>query len=238
MRKELLLMSIVSGSIGLGEAHASQLVGPQSYLSFSDSPFASVSFADYFHLENFEDGLFNVPGVTADSATGTPYTDAIGFPGVFTDSVDGDDGSIDGAGTAGHSYLPGSNTPGSNNEGVKFIFDASILGGLPSHAGFVWTDGFSGDQTVEFMAFDAFGDSLGSVVGTIGDTSFSGGTEEDRFFGVINEGGISAIQIRTTSPINGNALEVDHLQYGLVPEPATSVLLGAVGVAVLARRRQ
>ena len=238
MPLRLIMVSALAVSVVGGNTHASQLIGPQNYFSFADSPFMSVGFSEYFHLEDFEDGLFNVPGVTAGSASGSPYTEAIGFPGVFTDSVDGDDGSIDGSGTAGHSYLPGSNTPGANNEGVKFTFDASELGALPSHAGLVWTDAFAGEQSVEFIAFDANGNSLGSVTGTLGDTSFSGGTDEDRFFGVIHEGGISAIQIRTISPINANALEIDHLQYGLVPEPAAVSFLGGLGFTLLVRRRR
>ena len=67
------------------------------YLSEADSPFNGYDF-DSFYLENFEDGLLNVPGVSAS-------TGSVVGPGGATDSVDGDDGTIDGSGTSGKSYL-------------------------------------------------------------------------------------------------------------------------------------
>jgi len=48
------------------------LLGPTPYLSFVDSPFnplqTSGGFA-YFHLETFEDGLLNTPGVSANTGS-------------------------------------------------------------------------------------------------------------------------------------------------------------------------
>ena len=68
------------------------------------------------------------------------------------------------------------------------------------------------------MTLQAFGPdgiplgSLGSVSGSgFSDGSNEGETAEDRFFGVINPGGILAITI-SNSGIGG--IEVDHLQYG------------------------
>jgi hypothetical protein len=155
------------------------------------------------------------------------------------DSVDGDDGVIDGSGTAGHDYA----TPGqTENIGLGFTFDALILGALPTHAGIVWTDGSFGTG-VTFEAFDQNNVSLGfTTINNVGDNSFAGGTAEDRFFGVINAGGISRITIRDT--YSGNQLVVDHLQYGRqgsqeVPEPgAWALLAGAtLGGGLLFRRR-
>ena len=202
---------------------ATSLLGPTPYVSFSDSPFSAVAFADYFHFEDFEDNAFDVPGVSSTSATGSPFSSFVLVPGPNTDSVDSDDGIVDGSGTAGHSYVHSRNMGG-----VKFVFGGATLGTLPTHAGFVWTDGYQFSQTVEFEAFDVVGASLGTLTTNLGDGSFAGGTAEDRFFGIIHDGGVSAIQVRTTSPNSSNAIEVDHLQYGsvhgIVPEPSSALL--------------
>lgn len=196
---------------------AQTLLGPTAYVGFSNSPFYtsynSGGFT-YFHLETFEDSLLNTPGVTADS--GAPYG-----PGGLTDSVDGDDGTTDGSGTNGHSFAY------TNSTGVTFTFNASALGGLPTHVGIVWTDG----PNPTFEAFDALGNSMGTLVGNSADGSFSGTTAEDRFFGATNLGGISKISIYATS------WEADHLQYGrstAVPEPATGATLAGATVFALA----
>ena len=203
--------------------------GPTPYTSSANSPFNGVSF-NYFHLENFEDGSLNTPGVTANA----------GFvlaPSSVTDSVDADDGTVDGFGTGGRSFFfdQGGVT------GIRFTFNAAALGGLPTHAGIVWTDGAN---PIIFEAFGPGGVLLGTLNGTHADVNFTGQTAEDRFYGVTFSGGISSIRIR--QPLVGSGIEVDHLQYGLasaptaVPEPTTMLLLGTglAGVAVKAHRRR
>ena len=186
---------------------APTLLGPTPYLSFNDSPFKDVSFS-YFYLEDFEDGSLNVPGVTAVSASGLPFT--VDGPGLYQDSVDLDDGVIDGNGQQAHSLIEAGN---GIIGGFKFSFNANTLGTLPTHVGIVWTDSYSNigvpsgtDQTpLTFQGFDAQGNSLGTIAlgqGQIGDNRFDGRTVDDRFFGVINLGGISAISISQTL-ING-----------------------------------
>lgn len=203
------------------------LLGPTPYLSSADSPFNGTSFS-YFHLEDFEDAALNTPGVTANAGT------QIGFPGPFTDSVDADDGSIDGSGVAGHSFFHGSGFTG-----VTFTFDEIALGVLPTHVGIVWTDG------VNDVVFEAF-DGTGGLIGAIGPIAiaqpgFTGSTSEDSFFGVIDAGGIGSIRVSHTN--TSFAVEVDHLQYGfdatLVSEPGAFAILGAglAGVFVIRRRR-
>jgi hypothetical protein len=206
------------------------LMGPTPYLSAADSPFAGVSFS-YFHLENFEDHLLNTPGVTG-SAGGV--TSVVFGPSIH-DSVDADDGALDGSGLAGDDWFSSSGA-----SGVTFTFNAAALGGaLPTHAGIVWTDG-GFNSSVTFTAFDHNGAVLGTMtVGGFADGSNNGETAEDRFFGAVNPLGISAIFV--SNP--GGGIEVDHLQYGLaapVPEPGSVALLGAgLGVlGMLARRRQ
>jgi WD40-like Beta Propeller Repeat len=181
--------------------------GPTPYLSFADSPFNAAGFK-YFYLETFEDGAFNVPGATPSAGW------VIGNPGAFTDSVDGDDGSINGSGAGGHSYYSGG-----TQTNLTIYFNAAALGGhLPTHAGIVWTDvgivtsGTTGYGNVIFTARDANGVSLGTqVANNLGDGVGSAATAEDRFFGVVNAGGISSISI---SMANSKDWEVDHLQYG------------------------
>ena len=220
-------MFLATAYLSAGEASAGP-IGPSPYLSFADSPFNGGSFS-YFHLETFEDHLLNTPGVTANAGGVT----SVVFGPSIHDSVDADDGVIDGSGLRGDSYF----TP-NGSAGVRFTFSAAILGALPTHAGIVWTDG---SGTTTFEAFDALNNSLGTIGPVaIADGSFNGETAEDRFFGWTNAGGISSIFI--SNQFGG--MEVDHLQYGLaasvgptVPEPTAGFLL-ATGLAGLATWRK
>jgi len=189
-----LLLLVGALTVGLpGAGHGATLVGPTPYLSQTDSPFVP---AGTFHLEDFEDNALNTPGVT-------PSAGSVAAPSSITDSVDLDDGALDGFGTAGHSFFA---SPGST--GIRFTFDAGVLGTFPTAAGIVWTDG---EGTTSFEAFDALGASLGTVgPEAIAGPSITGETDEDRFFGVYEAGGISAIFISNTA----GGIEVDHLQYG------------------------
>jgi hypothetical protein len=184
-------------------------IGPSPYLSSADNPWAGVSFSQ-FYREDFEDGDLNTPGVTA---IGAELVQPAG--GVFTDSVDGDDGAIDGSGTNGRSHYT---SIGVN--GIQYSFDAGVLGGLPTHAGLVWTD-MSGLALVFFRAYDSAGIRLGEIdLGTPNDGLSTGQTAEDRFVGWESPAGISRIHILQ----RGSDMEVDHLQYGIaVPEPTTAV---------------
>lgn len=210
-------------------AHADPtFLGPTPYLSFDDSPFKGGSFG-YFYLETFEDHLLNTPGVSADAGGVT----SVVFGPSIHDSVDADDGVIDGSGLNGDSYFTGSGAVG-----VKFSFNALALGALPTHAGLVWTDG-GGGTSVTFSAYGPGGALLFTQTRSgFADNSNNGETAEDRFFGVVNGGGISAIFMSNAS----GGMEVDHLQYGVaaIPEPQSQALmLAGLGVlGWLARRRR
>ncbi|MGE0653651.1 MAG: hypothetical protein AB7P12_18190 [Alphaproteobacteria bacterium] len=201
----------------VGARSAAMFFGPTPYLCFdslqvtgcgnAESPFVGTltnNDYQYFFLENFQDSLFNTAGVTA--SVGAPIS-----AGVFgVDSVDEDDGAIDGFGLGPIQGGGGASFFSSNGGvGITFTFDASMLGQLPSDVGIVWTDGV---DPVRFQAFGPGHVSLGSVTaGAIADANFSGGTAEDRFFGVTDPNGIESIFI-----VSGSAgIEVDHLQYGL-----------------------
>ena len=193
--------------------------GPTPYLSAGDIPAGFYAGGPTF-LEDFEDGSLG-GGITASVGAVIPP----GWPGLI-DSVDGDDGTIDGSGLAGHSWFSIN-----GQTGVTFTFSVT----LPTAAGIVWTDG---DGTTTFEAFGPGMVSLGTIgpvaIATPG--SYGGQTNSDRFFGVQNLGGILAVKLSNSS----GGLEVDHVQYGSasVPEPATMFLLGLglVGLAGLKRR--
>lgn len=202
-----------------GVSEKAQYAGPTPYTSFAGSPFSSVSF-NCFHLENFEDGLLNTPGVAASA----------GVPVSFgSDSVSG------GAWTF---YSNGTNS-------LNFTFNAAALGGqLPTHVGLVWADvGIAtptyGFGNVQLEAFDSATVSLG-VFGpfAVGDGVNAFGTAEDRFLGIVNgPGGIKSI--RVTMP-GSTDWELDHLQYGyaVVPEPSSLGLLALGFGAFFVKRRQ
>jgi hypothetical protein len=181
------------------------LIDPIPYLSFADSPFKNVSFG-YFHLEDWEDSALTTPGVTASSTQlGTAFGTA------FVDSVDGDDGALDGT----CKKDGGSCNDAFGNGTIEFVFaDADAgdagLSALPTHVGIVWTDGASGCDA-EFEAFDASNVSLGKkVAAAVGDGNNNGGTAEDRFFGVVHAAGVKRIVVKSSA----GGVEVDHLQYG------------------------
>lgn len=197
-----------------GSASAQTFLGPTPYLSLNDSPWQGFQ---GFAVEDFEDGLFNLPGASA--SVGNPLA-----PGSSTDSVDGDDGSIDGSGIAGRSFFSGS-----GSAGITFTLNADEIGFIPTRVGIVWTDG-AGE--ISFEAFDLQGMSLGIVTGNHATAGFSGQTDEDRFYGIAYDAGIGSIHVRNSA----GGIEVDHLQYAL-PAPGVVSVLAAGGLLASRRRR-
>ncbi len=217
-----------------GASALTQSFGPLPYLSFADSPFMALNIPG-FQLEDFEDGLLNTVGVTATTG-GT----VIG-PQPQADSVDGDAGGINGSGADGRSFLSIPDTTV-----LTFVFDAIALGGLPTHAGLVWTDvgilifpdNPPGTDNALFQAFDA-ADALIATIGPspVGDGSTYGETSEDRFFGVRHDPGIAKISI---TMLNSQDFEIDHLQYGVAPVPLPGAVFllapGLLGIAACRRK--
>jgi MYXO-CTERM domain-containing protein len=194
-------------------------------LSEADIPVGFYDGAGPIALEDFEDGTLDF-GITAnpDGFVIPPTREG------FIDSVDGDDGAIDGSGLGGHSWFHDFGTTG-----ITFTFSGS----LPTAAGVVWTDG--GGLT----SFEAFGPGMVSL-GVIGpfaldDGVYTGTTGDDFFFGVQDAGGILAIKL--TNSFGG--IEADHVQYGRAPvnsvpelSSITLLALGALGAVGAARRRR
>lgn len=210
----------------------------------ADSPYAASVIAgsfggpgSYFHLETVEDSAINTPGLSAVGAS-------IVLGGSLVDSVDADDGSINGlAATTNRSII------GTGATGITMNFNAGVLGALPTAVGVVWTDGI----ILSKITFEAYtgnnktGTLLGSiVVDNQGDATNARGTAEDLFFGWTDPGGIGSFwisNVRATSTPSGpgTGIEIDHVQYGRqgasVAEP-TPLLLLAVGLAALLARRR
>jgi hypothetical protein len=182
---------------------ATVFFGPTPYLSSADSPFP-LSGPGTFFLETFEDGLLNTPGLSA-------INGAVRAPSSLTDSVDADDGAIDGSGNGGHSYLV---RPGS--VGVTFVFSPQPFGRLPTYAGIVATDGYGQNgapaNTVEFYGPN------GELLGTLDNPYQNFGVDtvdDDRFMGIYNSEGVSKIRIFNLGTDNVG-MECDHVQYGTV----------------------
>ena len=220
MKVPKLIMALFAAATVAGTAQAGSTFyyANTSYLKSGDSPFSSAS---GMKLETFEDGLLNTSGVTSNHGK-------IKNSGSKTDSVDGDDGNVDGKGKKGHSWNSGS------SKKMVFKFSSS---NKPTMAGLVWTDGKK-NSTVKFHAWDKNGNLIGKIKVKLGDSSRKGTTAEDRFFGLVSDKGISKIQISS----NYSGFEIDHLQfaYGLavvpVPAPLALGIAGLAGAAVWRRR--
>jgi hypothetical protein len=215
------------------------------YLSAADSPFDLFGPDTDFFLEDFEDGELNTPGIISLPVEG-PFpailAGTVRVPGSMTDSVDADDGRIDGLGTDGHSFqsngiVIGTSDPPINDRLIRFEFDRAELGGFPTTFGFVWTDGPPGVMTIiDFL--DANGEQHRHLYeGFLGDDSRAGTTADERFFGTVSTTGISRVDVRIISvgnEIGPQFIEIDHVQYGMefVPEPSSTII--ALVVAALA----
>lgn len=215
--------AILTGGLVL-TAHtgeAATFFGPTPYLSSADTP-AGFHDGPVF-LEDFEDGTLD-GGITA--SVGGVLTGRSD-----TDSVDGDDGAIDGSGVGGSSFF-------TVNAVAGFTF--SFANPVTSF-GLVMTDGLG---PVTFKVFGVGATTLfDDTVAVPWDNVFNGTTAEDRFFGLSDTIGITSVFVST--PTGG--LEVDHLQYSVasvdtttpVPVPAGFPLMfGALGGLALLRRRK
>ncbi|MHC4990769.1 MAG: hypothetical protein ACYTGC_07285 [Planctomycetota bacterium] len=198
-----------------------------SYYSFQDSPFLNFSNRSdvAWYLEDFEDGLMNTIGASMDAGFVLTNPNK-------TDSIDMDDGLLDGWGNEGASFKHRA----IDGDTLTITFDENEMGQLPTRVGLAWTDG-NPNALVRFEAFDADGDSIGAVETSLGDSSGAGETAEDRFFGVRFNGGVHRITVYHEF----GGLEIDHLQYGFVgaviPLPP-AVAMGLAGLGLVAVRRR
>jgi hypothetical protein len=183
------LLVILSGA--RAGAVGTAFFGPTPYTSPADNVY-EIEFGTC--LENFEDNSLDPDGVTGNGV----FID----PGPITDSVDSDDGSIDGFGRDGHSYFSPAGVAG-----ITITFDPQRKEGLPHIAALVWTDGGVG-SAITFEAFGPDGQSLGTTGPFMhADGDFGGATGEDRYYAIATSLGVSSINLRNTL----GGIEVDHL---------------------------
>lgn len=201
--------------------------GPAGYLQAPANPASlyggGVSFSSYY-LQNFENlptGQTNNTNINLNSGSTTvTFTSSqlasTFLGGAYNDSVDGDDGVVDGSGKTGNDLFSSNGAAG-----ITFTFNGS----LPTHAGIVWTDGptTGSNATISFEAFDNLGNSLGIVTSTGNmDLNYGGGTAEDRFFGAANASGIKSFKIWHSANNGSDGIEVDHFQYGFESQTQTN----------------
>ncbi len=222
-----LLIASLFLSLASGAQASASFTAATPYLQAGDNPLSGPYAWRY--LETFEDGQLNTTGLSASAGT-------VNLPGQATDSVDGDDGAIDGLGQAGRSWYSGQTV-----NLIRFSFSAPALGSLPTQVGLAFTDvgqrndgGASGFDTASIEVFDAGGTSQGVLSFAFGDGSVLGGTAEDRFVGASFAGGIGSVVVGFAHSVDW---EVDHIFYASdVPEPAPAVLLAAGLLALTLRR--
>lgn len=225
--------------------------GPTPYRGQADSPFPIHGNDPPFHFEDFEDGKLNTPGISqpTDTIFGARFHGVVLGPGEMTDSVDGDDGAVDGASTTGHSFRSGmhvytSTNPQISQFSVRFDFNINELGQLPNAIGFALTDvvhgtAFGGQAHFNFRVTDSLGQlHISPSYPIVDDHDRNGGVSDDYFYGVTGvEVGITRLTLLAGNFGNYPSydfFEIDHLQYGrLVPEPH-SLGMGAAALLCMA----
>ena len=203
--------------------------GPTPYLSSADRPAGLFCESCPMVLEDFEDGSYADSSIDISDGRILPPFSVSGLDRFVTDSVDGDDGTFDGNGNAGHSWF----FAGSS---VTITFDNPVKA-----AGLVWTDGDMASTNVIFSAYDIDLNLLLSLDGgDLADDFYTGETAEDRFLGVRSDAGIDQITIANTG--GGSGIEIDHVQYQTcpecIPEPGALVLAFLALVTCLAWLRR
>ncbi len=230
-----LLAAMVVSLVVVDAARAGVIfLGPTPYLSRADSPFPVDGSNPNFYLEDFEDGELNTPGIKPGTPAFPVASEMGGIvltPGSSTDSVDGDDGALDGNGNAGHSlrsdlqFFTPTNPPRQQLQ-IVFDFDSNELGFLPNHFGFVWTDGRENSSLTFSVTTSSGAEIQFPLVHGLGDSFRDGDTFEDRFVGVVSTDGIASVTIfggYVGDSAGFDYFEIDHVQYGRVaiPEPGT-----------------
>jgi len=188
---------ITTAAVPALAADALVVLSPQNYTKLGDSGlFGAMSLDDDFFCETFEDGTVNTPGLGIAGG-------AILAPGASTDSVDFDDGVLNGLGTAGRSYKA---APGAT---VSVSINGTALAGLPERLAFAWTDGAQ-NSSMTLVVTTGNGLTFTRTVGPAMDGSSNGATAEDRLVSITSSFGIASVAITTTG---GAGFEIDHVQY-------------------------
>lgn len=200
--------------------------GPLPYTSIHDSPFDLSGAGSQFFLEDFEDGSLDLPpNVSAGCCL------EIRSPGPLTDSVDADDGSIDGDGRGGHSLTSTRMTVLPTNplsyETLLGPFDFAFAdpSQLPTSVGFVLTDAIYRSGLI-IGVLDEAGVNWRFEFVNLMDQQYDGGTTEDLFFGITGDVGIRRMGMYMfgSTADDFQRSEFDHFQFGrMIPEPIVEI---------------
>ena len=104
--------ALALGALVSGLAGAQTLLGPTPYLSQADSPFAAAITGGSVVLETFEDGLLNVPNVTASAGAEVRLMDLLALRVGYDGRIDADNGLTAGFGVkvadmgVDYAYIP------------------------------------------------------------------------------------------------------------------------------------
>lgn len=209
---------------------ATTTFGPTAYLQHGDTPADFICDDCPLYIEDFEDGMLS-DFLSIDNGMIFPPNGTTGTGQPSTDSVDGDDGSVDGFGLEAYSWFSG------DVASIEITFAEAV-----KSAGLVFTDGDKLSSTVLLEALDMHGNVIETIdAGDLADDSFFGETEEDRFLGFSNaEGVITGLRISIDA---GSGIEIDHIQWQshleCIPEPAANVmaLFAIMGLYGFRRKR-
>jgi hypothetical protein len=244
-----MLLALGAACMPGAAAGATIFFGPTTYGKVLDSPLPTAAAFSQYYVEDFESGALGAPGIGQVGLLPPPLASfglgAVVGPNALTDSVDADDGVLDGIGRDGHSFRSGNvlttpTSPPSYQFRIVFEFDKASLGALPSAFGFVWTDGPANSTLTLFMTLASGERQQGPLWQGLGDGAHDGSTSDDRFFGVLSETPFSRIDIVAGifgGPLDVDFIEIDHVQYGLVvPEPLSCRTAWSFGALALAGR--
>jgi hypothetical protein len=199
-----------------GPVHAAfTFLGPIPYRSAADSAFDLSGLGTTFFLEDFEDDVLT-PGL--DTVVGYSFS----IDPKVGNSVDKDDGVLDGLDSGGHSVnaAPLDACIGTNcTVDAQWTFNLPELAAYPTAVGLVITASNGAAGTITVAAVDGVG--MFSIEGIVSDPFDA---SDDLFLGFTNPTGIGWVYVQQfRRPFTGTpyfAPSFDHLQYGqLVPEP-------------------
>jgi hypothetical protein len=191
------LAVLAVGSTPASAADALAVLSTQNYVKLGDSGlFGAMSLDDEFYCETFEDGAVNTPGLSIGG--GSIFT-----PGPTTDSVDFDDGSLNGSGTGGWSYKANAGAT------ITISINQAALTGLPERLAFAWTDGAQ-NSSLTLVVTTGTNATFTRTLGPAMDASTNGGTAEDRLVSITSSQGIKSVAITASG---GQGFEIDHVQY-------------------------
>jgi hypothetical protein len=200
-------------------------LGPTPYLRVEDSPFDLSGLGSTMFLDDLEDGALDGPLISPDTR--------VRGPGLFTDSVDADDGVVDGQGNGAHSlettrYIVHPTFPWTYRTFFDIIF--TDIDNRPNAFGIVWTDGFE-QSSVELQFVSPSGTNIGVCsYDSLMDGANTGESAEDRFIGIIADqpiGHIGGFSQSVGFEPPSERLELDHIQFGrqAFPEPSSLTIV-------------